>query len=259
MELADFRCRMQEYGFAVVRAAIGESLLERLRADLPAQLERCRAVRARNGLGDEFTGAAHHVIGAGDAFDAFLRESFADALVRDYFGSEYILNSFGALDNLRSDDPLYAHGARFHRDVRTWAGDFRLMLNMLVMLDDFTEANGATRVVPGSHLHAARPDDAELERRAIQVTGTAGDVLLFDSNLWHAAAPNRTDRSRRALTLTFTRPFMKQQLDYPRLLGEDYTEDPRLRQLLGYNARVPASLEQWYQPPERRYYKPGQG
>jgi ectoine hydroxylase-related dioxygenase (phytanoyl-CoA dioxygenase family) len=66
---------------------------------------------------------------------------------------------------------------------------------------------------------------------------------------------------RRALTIAFTRPFMKQQLDYPRALGYHRrdTFSPRLRQLLGYNARVPASLEEWYQPPERRLYQRDQG
>jgi ectoine hydroxylase-related dioxygenase (phytanoyl-CoA dioxygenase family) len=63
------------------------------------------------------------------------------------------------------------------------------------------------------------------------------------------------------LTLGFTRPFMKQQLDYPRALGYDRSEtlSPALRQLLGYNARVPVSLDEWYQPPDRRLYKRDQG
>jgi len=84
---------------------------------------------------------------------------------------------------------------------------------------------------------------------------------MFDSNLWHAAGINRSDRPRRALTLAFTRPFMKQQLDYPRALGYARREalSPTLRQLLGYNARVPASLDEWYQPPDKRLYKREQG
>ncbi len=85
--------------------------------------------------------------------------------------------------------------------------------------------------------------------------------MVFDSNLWHAAGVNCTDRPRRALTLAFTRPFVKQQLDYPRALGYERgaSFSPGLRQLLGYNARVPASLEEWYQPPDRRMYKRDQG
>jgi ectoine hydroxylase-related dioxygenase (phytanoyl-CoA dioxygenase family) len=133
------------------------------------------------------------------------------------------------------------------------------MLNMLVMVDAFTAENGATRVLPGSHLRPERPDDETLARQSVQAVGPAGSILLFDSNLWHAAAPNHTARARVALTPTFTRAFVKPQLDYPRLLGEDYPATPRLRQLLGYRARVPSTLSEWYQPPEKRFYHRDQG
>lgn len=53
---------------------------------------------------------------------------------------------------------------------------------------------------------------------------------------------------------------MKQLLDYPRALG--YNEinkfNPKLQQLLGYYSRVPSSLNEWYQPEEKRFYKKNQ-
>jgi ectoine hydroxylase-related dioxygenase (phytanoyl-CoA dioxygenase family) len=98
-------------------------------------------------------------------------------------------------------------------------------------------------------------------RDAARAVAPAGSMVMFNSNLWHAAGVNRSDHSRRALTLAFTRPFVKQQLDYPRALGYDRGDSfsPALRQLLGYNARVPTSLDEWYQPLERRLYKRDQG
>jgi ectoine hydroxylase-related dioxygenase (phytanoyl-CoA dioxygenase family) len=84
-------------------------------------------------------------------------------------------------------------------------------------------------------------------------------VVVFNSNLWHAAGANTTSTARRALTIAFTKPFIKQQLDYPRALGYERQDfSPTVRQLLGYNARVPASLDEWYQPPEKRMYKSDQ-
>ena len=54
---------------------------------------------------------------------------------------------------------------------------------------------------------------------------------------------------------------MKQQLDYPRAVGYDNIDSlpEKLKQIVGYNARVPASLEEWYQPPDKRFYKKDQG
>lgn len=259
MDIVQFRTHMDEQGYALFPCVVAAPLIERLREDLPQQAARCREIQQRNMPGEGMEGVAHHALGMGDSFDEFLFGFPLDDFIRDYFGGNYILNSFGALNNLPLSAETYRHGQRFHRDLRTYSGDFRLMLNMLVMLHDFTVENGATRLVPGSHKVEARPEDAWMEAHCVRALGHAGSILLFDSNLWHAAAPNRTTGPRMALTLTFTRPFFKQQMDYPRLLGEDFTQDERVRQLLGYNSRVPATHDEWYQPPERRKYKADQG
>lgn len=258
MDIAAFRDRMADSGYVLFPEVVPGDLLERLRSDIPRHFRKCEAVQRLTGVGGEPGGVAHHVLGERDSLDEFFARLYLDEYLRDHFGGEYIVNSFGAVDNLPTA-ARYEHGHRFHRDVRTYSGDFRLMVNMLVMVDDFTQDNGATRLVPGSHLAAERPTDEQLEARTVRAIGKAGGIVLFNSNLWHAAAPNLTSGPRKALTLTFTRPFVKQQLDYPRLLGEDFTDQPRVRQVMGYNARVPKDHAQWYQPPERRMYRPGQG
>ncbi len=127
-----------------------------------------------------------------------------------------------------------------------------MMINMLVMLDDFTLDNGATWFLTGSNNKDERPDETYFYQQADRAVGKAGDIILFDSLLWHAAGKNTTDKVRRALTLTFSRPFMKQQLDYPRLIGyhrydsREFSED--VCQVIGFNSRVPANLNEWYQP-----------
>ena len=260
MDAHAFETRMREDGFAVFERAVPEDLLQALRRDITVRIATCAEHAARNGITEAMEGAAHHVVGGDDSLARFLETDWVDAYIRQHFdGNAFILNSYGALDNLPFSSKSYAHGQRFHRDVRTYSGDFRLMVNMLVMVDDFTLENGATKMVPGSHRVAERPDDEEIERRTVRLVGPAGSIVLFDSNLWHSAAPNHTQGPRKALTLTFTRPFCKQQMDYPRMLGDDWPRDERMRQLLGYNARVPAGYDEWYQPPEKRMYKPGQG
>ena len=146
-------------------------------------------------------------------------------------------------------------------DVRSFMGDVKIMVQMLVMLDDFTEENGATYLLSGSHKQDQKPEEGFFYANADRAVGKKGSIVLFDSNLWHAAGVNQTQQQRRALTLGFTRPFMKQQLDYPRFLGYDYGEllPGSLRQVVGYNARVPADLHEYYQPVEKRMYQRDQG
>jgi hypothetical protein len=248
-----------ESGYSIFENIVPVEMLVSLRLDIPKREAFCKDWQRRNGVGSGMAGAAHHVVGGDDSLNDFLHLLPLDEYIHAYFGNHYILNSYGALDNLPNSTDAYKHGQRFHRDVRTYSGNFRLMLNMLVMVHDFTIENGATKLVPGSHKHEQRPEDILLEKHAVRATGTAGSIILFDSNLWHSAAPNTTQEARMALTLTFTRPFYKQQMDYPRLLGESFPVNEKMRQLLGYNSRVPVNHNEWYQPPEKRMYKPGQG
>jgi hypothetical protein len=233
-------------------------LLDRLRADLEAAYRQQRPIQLRNGVGEGTDGTVHHLPLAGGSFLELLGQRVCGDLLDGFFGGPYILNTFGGVLNL-PDDLSYV--GRVHRDLRSFSGDVRLMAQLLVMLDDFTEDNGATYLLSGSHLMPEPPSDDLFFRDAARMVAPAGSIVVFNSNLWHAAGPNRSRGPRRALTLAFTRPFIKQQLDYPRAFGAEAVASlsPVLRQLLGYNARVPASLDEWYQPPDRRLYQKNQG
>ena len=63
------------------------------------------------------------------------------------------------------------------------------------------------------------------------------------------------------ITPMFCRPFIKPQFDYPRALGYDRAPEfsEFLRQLIGYNARIPSTLGEWYKPPQERMYRNDQG
>jgi hypothetical protein len=250
---------LAEEGYTVLPSRLPDALLVRLRRDLPLRAHACASMLRDAGMDDSGGNVAHHIVGGNDAAHEFLDTDVADPIIATFFNGPFILNSYGAVNNAPKGGGDYKHGQSFHRDVRTYAGSFHLMLNMIVMVDAFTTENGGTYLVPGSHLSEERPSEDEMLDRAVQLTGPAGSVALFNSNIWHAAAVNRTALPRWALTLTFTRPFMKQQMDYPRMAGEAYPANERMRQLLGYNSRVPSNMKEWYQPASRRMYKSDQG
>ena len=82
--------------------------------------------------------------------------------------------------------------------------------NSLWMLTDFTEDNGATRVIPGTHLSGENPKDALDDPAAphpdeTQLLGEAGTVVVFNSHMWHGTTHNRSDHSRFSLTSFFCR------------------------------------------------------
>lgn len=251
----------QEKGFVIFRKAIDEDIIGRINDSLEVSYANARMVQEKNKIDVNTDGTIHHL----PAHDADVYLEFLDVMsrselyefIRTYFQGNFILNSYGGLKNLPSK-PSYV--TKVHRDIRFFSGDFPLMLNMLVMLDDFTLENGATCVLSGSHKISEKPDDDTFYTNAERITGKKGDVLFFNSNLWHAAGVNKTPEQRRALTITFTKPFMKQQLDYSKTIGYDKLQslNPQLQQLAGFFSRTPSNLDEWYRKPEERFYRPGQ-
>jgi ectoine hydroxylase-related dioxygenase (phytanoyl-CoA dioxygenase family) len=134
------------------------------------------------------------------------------------------------------------------------------MLNAIVALDDLTAENGATWLMNRGQFYDVEPTEELFAGVAKQVIAPAGSVILFDSRVWHRAGLNRSGGPRRIVTPMYTKPFYKPQFDYCRALEETaFLMSDELRQIIGVNARVPATLDEWYQPPERRCYRPNQG
>ncbi len=97
------------------------------------------------------------------------------------------------------------------------AGHYQVC-NSIWLIDDFTPANGPTRVVPGSHRSGRLPrevmaDPADPYPGEARLLGSAGTVVIFNAHLWHGGTRNTTGRPRRALHSYFCRRGLRQQLD----------------------------------------------
>ena len=90
-------------------------------------------------------------------------------------------------------------------------------VNAMWMITDFTDANGATRIVPGSHLSGAQPDASVPHRvPSVAATGPAGSAMVFDARLWHGAGANRSDQPRFGITTVSCCPQMRPLENYTR-------------------------------------------
>jgi ectoine hydroxylase-related dioxygenase (phytanoyl-CoA dioxygenase family) len=252
---------LNENGYIIFRNVLGNDWISKLRDAATNSFKIHRDIQLSNKNDILTDGVALHVILNNDLFiqllDYFITSELFKYIREDYFKSNFILNSFTALNNIPNQ--LNFSGV-VHRDIRFFSGNTNLMLNMLILIDDFTEDNGPTLILPKSHTMEVKPSDEYFHKNCIKVLGKSGDILIFNSNLWHCSSENRTDQDRIALPITLTKSSIKQLLDYPRAFGYDrmssFNED--LKQLLGYFSRVPANLEEWYQPYENRFYKKNQ-
>jgi ectoine hydroxylase-related dioxygenase (phytanoyl-CoA dioxygenase family) len=107
--------------------------------------------------------------------------------------------------------------------------------NSMWALTDFTEANGATRIVPGSHLLDHSPPYGE-PQESIPAEMAAGSVLVWPGSLWHGGGANSTDSTRIGIAMNYCAGWIRQQENQQLGLPVDLvkTFSPRLRDLCGY-------------------------
>ena len=110
---------------------------------------------------------------------------------------------------------------RFHRDFPRVLNGYLMSVNVFVAVDEFTEENGGTLVVPGTHQSEAAPSEEYMRANSVSVVCPAGSLLVFDSTVMHAAGSNRSNRDRLAINHQFTRSYVKPQIDYVRALGNE--------------------------------------
>lgn len=126
-----------------------------------------------------------------------------------------------------------------HRDQ--WAFDFfpfpegyEVQCNTLWAMTDFTEENGATRVIPGSNHFADRLQHTEDD--TIAATMPAGSVLVYTGALYHGGGANRSDSVRAGVNITYNVSWLRQEenqyLSVPIEVAKTFDED--LQRLMGY-------------------------
>lgn len=257
--LALFASEMRDIGWSMFPQILPLAQVEAMRSDALRWIERCKHMQIKAGINEAGDGTAHHAVGGDDALDAFLHQHLFHPYLEQYFaGKPYILHAANPLYNA-PHKLAYVHA--IHRDTATVIPDYPFRINMLVMLNDFTLENGATQILPHSHSMLHKPSEELFNAGYHDLVGKAGSVVLFDSYLWHRGGKNTSDALRVAHTLSFGPAYIKPQMDYARMLGEERGKNfsPLSRQLLGYNARVPTSHDEWYRKKDDRLYHADQG
>ncbi len=111
-------------------------------------------------------------------------------------------------------NPLKGHAQQLHNDTRISGCNFPLVLHIIYMLDDFTKKNGATRVVPKSHL---RNDFAKMKKKyksEISLTGKKGDAIIFNASTWHGSSEKKVDIDRWGMIFSYSRWFLKPDFNF---------------------------------------------
>src|SRR2546428_7874990 len=229
----DEKRRLDTEGYLVLERLMDDRLLDQVRRRVDELFEQEGAL-----AGAEFKQEPHarrlaNLVDKGEVFERVIETPRILDCMEHVLGPRFKLSSL----NVRSADPDNGWSQPLHADSGAVADEWGYWVcNSVWMLDDFTEQNGAIRMVPGSHRWGRAPA-AEMyspHPEEILLTGRAGDVVIMNAHMWHGGTANRTAAHRRAMHVYYTRQDKPQQQYQKGLLRAETQArlSPRARKLL---------------------------
>ncbi|BAP40943.1 phytanoyl-CoA dioxygenase, PhyH family [Pseudomonas sp. StFLB209] len=188
-----YRTQLHHNGYALLRQAIPGQWLAQLRHTFDSGLRPSDQWPVPRGADWR-----HSMLDDDAQVQALCRLPQLLAVVGELLGERFFLTQ------VEGREPVAGGGhQRLHRDLSAQRpGD---TVSVLAYLDDYGPDNGATRIVPASHrpIPQAPPFDFTDESGAIQLSGSAGDMLVFDVDLVHAGSLNHNGARRRTLLIGY--------------------------------------------------------
>src|SRR5260221_9695942 len=132
-----------------------------------------------------------NAVDKGQVFEEAIDHPVVLAAIEVVLGPDFKLSSL----NIRSANPHNGCAQPLHVDGGELPDAIgNSVCNSVWLLDDFTERNGALRIVPSSHRWGRAPEPGAKPDGEILVTGQAGNVVIMNAHLWHGGSENFTDR-----------------------------------------------------------------
>ena len=250
---------LKKEGWFRYKNAFSKKITDKLKLEIRDNEKKYIEIQKKNGLGLSAKNTFHHIPLVSKTSLKILEKMPIKKFLKVYFDGFYILNIMGAVAIKPNKEITSTQ--KIHRDIRSFSYDYPLTLVVICLLDDSNKENGSTIFMKKSHLIKDKPLKKKFFKKKIQIEGKRGDLILFNSNMWHCSGKNITSKDRYISTIVYSKPFYKQALYYPKAFGEKFKKkiSPYLKQILGYNAKVPESLDEWYALPDKRFYKSNQG
>ena len=224
--------RVKRDGYTIVENAIPADLIAAL-ADTLLRLERDLDARpAMNGFEGHKTVRIYNLLVHDPVFAQVPVHGAVLPIVEGVLDEGCLISSLSsiAIDPGESAQPIHADD----QVIPLAKPHAPLVCNSMWALTDFTEANGATRLVPGSHLKPNPEYGGAYETIAAEMP--KGSVLIWDGALWHGGGANQTDTRRTGIAMNYCAGFVRQQenqqLGIPPQMVRSF--EPRLQTLIGY-------------------------
>ena len=234
--------RIREQGFTVIEDFLDAAALTRFRETLAPFMG---THHGRNDFEGFKTERIYTLVARGKVYEEIAADERLMALIGRFLQPNFLLSASHSIwlgpgetaQSIHGDDGFYRQ-----RRPRPPIG-----ISVIGAIDAFTEANGATQIIPGSHLWGepgdeGRPNDmAEIESRLVTMEMPAGAALVFCGTLLHRGGANVTDKPRLAFTNQYCEGWARPQENWWLAIPREQVAamSPCLQALLGYEIIPP--------------------
>jgi ectoine hydroxylase-related dioxygenase (phytanoyl-CoA dioxygenase family) len=225
--------RIDASGYTIIEDAIEPDLIDALHDDL-ARLERDLGIApAHNAFEGTRTIRIYNLLAHGHQFERIPVHSAVLPVVEGVLDPGLLVSSLSsiAIGSGETAQPIHADDQLLplpkpHAPT---------VCNTMWALTDFTEANGATRLIPGSHKAPGSPEPTE-RYDSIPAEMRKGSVLVWHGSLWHGGGSNTTPDRRVGIAMNYCAGYLRQQENQQLGLPLDTVRrfTPRLQELVGY-------------------------
>jgi len=224
---------IDEQGYTIVEDAIDPDLVDALQRNL-ARLEEVFEVEpSPNSFEGHRTLRIYNLLAFGELYERIPVHANVLPIVERVLDPGCLVSSLSSIDILPGEiaQPIHADDQL----IPIPKPHPPTVCNTMWALTDFTEANGATRVVPGSHRWDHNPDYGK-PYDSVPAEMPRGSVLVWHGSLWHGGGANRTDERRTGIAMNYCAGYIRQQENQQLGLARETVRrfSPRLRQLVGY-------------------------
>jgi ectoine hydroxylase-related dioxygenase (phytanoyl-CoA dioxygenase family) len=226
---------LREWGVAIVERLASPELCDRVEAELEP------FIATTPTGGDDFTGENTRRTGALLARAPSSVEMIAHPLVLDVADqvlwpkkTTFQLHLTQAITIGPGSDAQYLHRDQWCFDFFPFPDDMQVEVSTIWALTDFIEANGATRVVPGSHLSADPRGFTPADTVAAEMP--RGSVVLYTGRTVHGGGANTSDEWRTGVNVDYVLGWLRQEENQYLSVPIDVVRrlPTRVQQLMGY-------------------------
>ena len=238
--LAARLAQIKEQGFCVIEGAFSAEQVQRAHDELEPWLQ--RELMGRNNFEGVSSERVYALLAKAPVVAEMIEHEAVLSIVDALLEPSYLLSAALAINVHPGETPQPWHIDDGSGDRITPKPREPLGVSAIWALDDFTPTNGATEVVPGSHLwsHERTPKDGE----HVQVCMRRGSVVVFAGSLIHRGGANTSNAKRLAITPQYCQPWLRQienmVLAVPPSIAGNYSR--RVQELLGYSVISPGFM-----------------